>query len=62
MIRTFSDNERWAAATMAEFNGDWRDFPIERLSPSTLSAVHRRMRQDRIPIKPRKRHVQTHQA
>lgn len=53
MTRTFSDNERRTGALMAEFNGDWRDFPMERLSVAAVDMIRRRMRELRIPRKPR---------
>ena len=50
----FTENERRVGALMAEFNGDWRDFPIERLGAAAIDMIRRRMRELRIPRQPRK--------
>lgn len=53
-VPSFSDSERRVGALMAEFNGDWRAFPIERLSPAAVTMIQHRMRELRLPRQPRK--------
>ena len=53
MTNSFTDTERQMGAALAEYNGDWRDFPLSSLSQAAVAIIRQRMRELRVPRNPR---------